>query len=186
MTDNPHEPQQERTHSGSRPFGIAFFGVVAAAIAFTFLLREAIRPPSIVGQPAPQISAAGWLNGPGPTENELSGKVIVVDAWAYWCGYCRKDAPALLKLYEQYRDQGVVFLGLTAEGEDANEKSQEFLKETGSTWPNGYGAVETLQALHGSTIPQKWVFDRHNRVIWDQNSSEPIESAIDRALKEKP
>ncbi|MCH8830914.1 MAG: hypothetical protein IID45_15170 [Planctomycetes bacterium] len=37
-----------------------------------------------VGQDAPEINPAGWVNGPAPTGEKLAGKVIVVDAWASW------------------------------------------------------------------------------------------------------
>ena len=37
-----------------------------------------------VGEAAPKIEAAGWVNGKAPTEAELQGKVVVVDAWASW------------------------------------------------------------------------------------------------------
>ena len=37
-----------------------------------------------VGQDAPEINPAGWVNGPAPTGEKLAGKVIVIDAWASW------------------------------------------------------------------------------------------------------
>jgi len=37
-----------------------------------------------VGQPAPEIAAAGWLNASPPGSSELEGKVVVVDVWAHW------------------------------------------------------------------------------------------------------
>lgn len=35
-----------------------------------------------VGEQAPQILAEGWLGGQPP--QNLDGKVVVVNAWAYW------------------------------------------------------------------------------------------------------
>jgi thiol-disulfide isomerase/thioredoxin len=178
------EGQPKAAQGSGRPFGVAFFVVVAAAVAFTLVLRLSIKPSTLVGRPAPVIRAEGWLNGPGPTEDELQGKVVVLDAWAYWCEPCRRAAPEMLRLYEEYHPKGVVFLGLTIEGVRAHPQNRKFLDATGIPWPNGYGAVETLEELHADFIPQVWVINRQNQLVWDINSNESIEAVIERALKE--
>lgn len=37
-----------------------------------------------VGEPAPVIEAAGWINGKPPSDSDLDGRVVVVEAWASW------------------------------------------------------------------------------------------------------
>jgi len=176
-TETYAQPQAGPRGSG-KWFSFALVLVVLATLAMTAMLRQKTTVPI----PAPPIVVAGWLNGPGPTADELRGKVIVLDAWAYWCGPCRASAPELVKLYERYRDQGVVFLGLTAGGEDVDDRNRDFLNDTNITWPNGYGATDTLVALDNESIPERWVIDRNNNIIWFETSNEPIEAAIDRAL----
>lgn len=166
--------------STGKPFLFVLLIVAATALMMSRLFREP------AGGKAPEIEVSGWLNGPGPKRGDLHGKVIVLDAWAFWCGPCRAQAPALVKLYEQYRDRGVVFLGLTMEGPEADADNRRFLAATKITWPNGYGAVKTLQALRADTIPRRWVIDRQYNLIWNESSTESIEAAIDRALAEKP
>ena len=36
------------------------------------------------------------------------GKLVLVDYWAPWCGYCRRIAPAYEKIAQQYGDDMVV------------------------------------------------------------------------------
>ncbi len=171
---------------GGKSFAIALAIVVSLAAVLTILIRQTIEVDQFsTGTPAPKIQVAGWLNGPGPTAEELHGKVIVVDAWAFWCGPCRRQAPELVKLYEKYKDR-VVFIGLTSEGIEADERNREFLKQTKITWPNGYGAVQTLTELKAEFIPQRWVIDRKYNLVWNENSPESIEAAIDSALAQKP
>lgn len=176
------EPIQSRPGGGlSLIFSIVI--VAVAAFILAMVMRQTSLRPRAMGK-APEIKAAGWLNGSAPSPEDLKGKVIVLDAWAYWCGPCRRAAPELVELHEKYRDKGVVFIGLTTEGAEHDEENRKFLEATKITWPNGYGAVETMIKLKADMIPQRWVIDRNNNLIWDEWAKESIESAIDRALAE--
>jgi len=39
---------------------------------------------------------------------ENSGKPVMVEFWAPWCVYCRRIAPALKKVAEEYQDKVVI------------------------------------------------------------------------------
>jgi thiol-disulfide isomerase/thioredoxin len=69
----------------------------------------------------------------------LRGKVVVIDFWATWCAPCVADMPKLKKLYEQYKDQGVEFIGVSLDrpGEGLN-LLKTFVKENGIAWPQYY------------------------------------------------
>ena len=41
-------------------------------------------------------------------EGMQEGKVMLVDYWAPWCGYCRRIGPAYDKIAQQYGDRMVV------------------------------------------------------------------------------
>lgn len=172
--------------NGGRSFGFALIVVTIAAIGFALLIRQGSPPKNFGVRPAPPIRAAGWLNGKPPTAADLRGKVVVIDAWAYWCERCRAKAPELVKLHETYQNRGVVFLGLTPEGNDVATENKKFLEDVKFTWPSGYGAAQTLSALNSEALPKLWVLDRKNMIIWEQPASEPIEAAIERALAEQP
>ena len=62
------------------------------------------------GTPAPAFT----LNSPDGNSLSLSdfkGKYVVLDFWASWCPDCRKDAPEVVKAYQQFKDKGIEFLG---------------------------------------------------------------------------
>ena len=44
----------------------------------------------------------------------LKGKVVLIQLWATWCGYCRKDQPAVDEITEEFKDQGLVVLAVNA------------------------------------------------------------------------
>jgi thiol-disulfide isomerase/thioredoxin len=169
----------------------AFFKGLLTAIgglAILLLLMRSHQPMlagRAVGTPMPPIKAAGWLNGEAPTADEFSNKVLVIDAWASWCGPCRQKAPEMIELHDKYQPQGVEFIGLSSQTEDELEDMQGFLQQTGIKWKNAYGADETLRDLGVEYIPMVWVVDRHNQIVWNQASSISLEEGIRQALAAK-
>ena len=134
------------------------------------------------GKLAPKLKAEGWLNGDAPIDADLAGKVLVVDAWAYWCGPCMREAPHLVRAYDTYKDRDVVFIGLTSEGSAELDKSRRFLDNVGITWLNGYGAVETLTEFEAEGIPAVWVIGTDGKVVWNSDSRGSVEDGIENAL----
>lgn len=156
---------------------------VALALAFAAGCSQAptlsdCLPP---GSEFPEVRAGGWLNGE-PSPGDLAGKVRVVTVWAYWCPPCRAEAPHLADAYKRFHDEGVEFLGLTSEGETTLADSKEFLSSAGITYPNGYDAGKTIEALKVYGIPAVFVVGRDNKIVWNNRQNGSLEEAIEKAL----
>jgi peroxiredoxin len=52
--------------------------------------------------------------------SDLRGKVVLVNFWATWCPPCRKELPSMERLWRQFRDAGLVVLGVNV-GETGDE-----------------------------------------------------------------
>ena len=63
--------------------------------------------------PLPSIDGAvAWLNSPPLTANQLKGKVVLIDFWTYSCINCIRTVPHVKALYERYRKDGLVVIGV--------------------------------------------------------------------------
>jgi thiol-disulfide isomerase/thioredoxin len=54
------------------------------------------------------------FDGKPMTPEAWRGKVVLVNFWATWCGYCVKEMPMLIALQDRYRDQ-LLIVGLSTD-----------------------------------------------------------------------
>jgi thiol-disulfide isomerase/thioredoxin len=60
------------------------------------------------------VGIEGWINSEPLTLEGLRGKVVLIDFWTYSCINCIRTFPHLSVLYERYKDDGFVLLGVHA------------------------------------------------------------------------
>jgi cytochrome c biogenesis protein CcmG/thiol:disulfide interchange protein DsbE len=57
------------------------------------------------------------ISGKNVRLSDFKGKVIVMNFWATWCGPCKVEIPAFIQLYDQYKDKGLVIVGVSTDDE---------------------------------------------------------------------
>lgn len=67
------------------------------------------------------------LDGKAFSLESLHGKVVLIQHWATWCGYCRKDEPAVEQILADHAKDGLVVLAVNAGEERAVVES--YLKD---------------------------------------------------------
>jgi peroxiredoxin len=103
------------------------------------------------------------LQGKPWTLQGLHGKVVLVNFWATWCPPCRKEMPDLDKLYQEFKDQGLLILAIS--DEDIS-KVQPFIAEHRYTYPillDPGSKVHKLFVVEG--IPKSFLYDRDGKLV---------------------
>lgn len=113
-------------------YGLAALLIVASGFAFRhFVLAPA---DGRNGFSTRAFFAAAFSDADGRVQpmSQWLGKTIVVNFWATWCPPCLEEMPELSRMHSQYRQQGLVVLGISS---DELGKIREFAAETPVSYP---------------------------------------------------
>ena len=65
----------------------------------------------------------------------LGKDVGVMNFWATWCVPCQQEMPNIERLYEKYKDRGLVVLGIAMDAPATAAKVKPHAKKLGLTYP---------------------------------------------------
>ncbi|MCS6773486.1 MAG: TlpA family protein disulfide reductase, partial [Thermoflexales bacterium] len=149
----------------SAALAVALVAVVFA-VALNLASQQGARPKA--GSPAPDFELAlfeGYRAGfPERLRlSDLRGRVVVINFWASWCKECYNEAAALERVWREYRDRGVVFIGV--DYLDTEAPALAYLKQFDITYPNGLDVQQRIANAYRITgVPETFFVDRQGRV----------------------
>jgi peroxiredoxin len=117
-----------------------------------------------------------------------------VNKWATWCGPCSLEPQELVKLYKEFRQQGLEVVGLSTENPDSSaENVKKFMQDFNVNYRIGWSTPEvSITLMQGrEAIPQSFIISRTGRVVKRFVGFNPIQTpplikeAIEEALNEK-
>ncbi len=142
--------------------------VVGPALGFIGLLAFGLTKsaPKDVGpgERLPDFALARLDQEGDLTDEDLRGSPVVINFWASWCVPCREEARLLQETYQDYADEGVVFLGVNIK--DSVVDARSFIDEYAMTYPVVSDPDEDLaRALGVHGIPETFFIDHEGVLV---------------------
>ncbi len=138
--------------------GMAFVASIAVAQDSQAVLRFASN-----AEMAPEIHLQ-TLDGKPLTLASASGKVVLLNFWATWCGPCRMEIPGLIELQKQYKDR-LQIVGLLVDVEDIDD-AKKFVADAELNYPVAVATTEVRLKYGGvSALPTVFVIDTQGRIV---------------------
>ena len=109
----------------------------------TATAAPAVRLPQI---PVREVPLA-LFSGDTMRLSDLHGQVVVLNFWASWCGPCVTEMPAFERVYNDYRERGVTFLGIDTQ--DVELAAKAFADRIDVTYPLAVDESGRLAAEFG-------------------------------------
>ena len=126
--------------------------------------------------PAPDVDVVDQY---GVTHNlrDYEGKVIFLNFWTTWCGYCKQEMPDIEALYQEYglNENEVVILGVANPASDKASSSADnedaagitsFLEENGYTYPVLMDETgELFRYFYINSFPTTFLIDKNGDIL---------------------
>ncbi|MEP7011836.1 MAG: TlpA disulfide reductase family protein [Acidobacteriota bacterium] len=140
--------------------------------------------------PAPTLQFR-TLDGKEIGPKDFAGKVVLVDFWATWCGYCAKSRPEVEAITKRHAADPFARISISADSTE--EPLRKFLAEhppmSHQIW-DGKGKLSALFNVQG--LPTHLLIDPAGQVVhalygWRDGYGPELDQAIDAELgKLKP
>jgi peroxiredoxin len=153
-------------------------------IALLGNLSDAAAQPKI-GEKVPEILLRG-SDGRLISLYSLTGKVVLIDFWASWCGPCRVANKRMVSLYEKYKKEGFEIFGVSID--DNADAWKKAMHADNIQWlqvnqPGGWDAPVARQ-WNIDQIPTSYLIDKEGRIAAIDPDQNKLSSLIGKLLKQ--
>ena len=112
--------------------------ILIVLLGMYFLRAYRAKPNMVNGEAAPNFSAQ-LMDGSSFELEQLRGNYVLIDFWGSWCAPCRRQNPALVKLYEEFHEadfSGEARFEIVSVGVEQSERNWQLaIDKDGLNWP---------------------------------------------------
>jgi peroxiredoxin len=113
---------------------------------------------------------------------DLKGKVVFLNLWATWCGPCKEEMPAMERVWQRYKERGLVVVALSLDSQGA-KVVKPFVHQGKYSYPIGLDPKMEVAQLYGArAVPATFIIDRSGNLHafalgpreWDSKTALPF------------
>jgi thiol-disulfide isomerase/thioredoxin len=104
------------------------------------------------------------IKGEHKSISSIQHQLLVVDLWATWCGPCVSAMPHLQEVALQYKDQGVVVVGLSVD-EEIKEPITFFEDFENPAYTVGWIGLDGFNAFKVEAIPSLFIVNKDGVIV---------------------
>lgn len=94
----------------------------------------------------------------------IGRRPVIINVWGTWCGPCRREVPDMVKVYEEFQDQGVEILGLAVR--DTPDRVRDYAKSNQMSWVLLMADQNTLKTMGRITgVPTTIFLDKNGNEV---------------------
>ncbi len=138
----------------------------------------------LLGKQAQNFKLPALKEGNSIHLENYKGKLIMLDFWATWCNPCLQELPILQKIYDKYKEKGVVFIAV-----NSGEKKKtvlDFIEKEGYTFPVALDIEGKVAELYEvDAYPTLIIIDKEGKIqVVHTGFSPDLKSRLDLELKQ--
>lgn len=162
---------------------IAIAGLLVGLVAYGIYDNQ--QGTVEVGENAPDFTLTTYEGEEFHLADFEGEQVVVINFWHTQCPPCHDEAETLERVYQAYRAQGVIFIGVNVK--DPDRVAFEFMDRYGITYPNGLDRADKISNdLYRTTgWPETFIVDRDGVITMHHSgaiSERALRAEIDKAL----
>lgn len=177
---------------------VVIIGVIAIFVAVNSN-SEDLQPKAdvnnlpVLKSKAPALDTSlGWTNTKGYTQAQLRDKVVIYDFWTYSCINCQRTMPYLRALWDRYKGDGLVIIGIHSPEFDFEKVHPNIVNATkryNVTWPVLYDDnMSNWNNFQNQYWPAKYIADKQGRIRYQhfgEGSYDETENVVRKLLGTK-
>lgn len=142
--------------------------------------------PSLIGKTAQDVEAENE-NGALVSIYGMKAPIKVVFIYSYDCEHCQKEAPEMVKVYNQWKNQGLDVFALSTDKDKG--KWKEFVRKHNMTFNNAIDPDRKSRydrKYHIDITPELYVLDKNNKIIASNLSPAQLPEFLEGERRKNP